>query len=97
MRDALEAGFKLVLAGFAIAFLAVIILSVAMLWSRGAATGGVAGCIVIGFIPICFGVGKPEFLPLLMIAGLILMLIALALLLLPVFILRKAAKRSTPP
>ncbi len=71
-------GFALILAGFALAFAAALL--VALSAAQGGAAG-VSGCVVVLFFPICFGLG-PLALHLLVAAlALALALVALSFLL----------------
>ncbi len=79
-------GLLLIIAGFII-FLFIPIL---LFTSSGSSKVGFGGCIVIFFIPICFGAGSPELVPLLIIIALAL---TLALILLLPLLLRKTIER----
>jgi hypothetical protein len=83
MRDGLEAGLKLVFAGFALVFLAVIVLALIGFFGASKVTGGAAACIFIFFVPICVGVGEPGILTFLILLGLAFMLAAFVLFVLP--------------
>ncbi|MEM0023864.1 MAG: hypothetical protein QXF90_04275 [Thermofilaceae archaeon] len=78
-----KVGLALVLAGFALAVIAALLL----LAAPGALVG-VGGCILVLFVPVCFGVGS-QALPLLIVA------IALSIVLLAVaFIVRRVLARE---
>ena len=82
-------GLALVLAGFVLAFVAALL----PLLAAGAARAevGAAGCVVVLFIPVCFGVGP--LAPYLVIAA---MLITLAFLLITYLFLRAALEELKP-
>lgn len=65
-------GFALVLAGFAVALVAALL---PLLAAPGAAAG-VGGCVILLFIPICFGAGASP-LPLLIVAIVLAILLTL--------------------
>lgn len=71
--------FKLGLLFIVIGFLILIVASLLMLISSatGLTIGGVSGCVVILFIPICFGVGSPNVVVLLTLVSAILLLFIL--------------------
>jgi len=83
MRESFETGLKLVFAGFALVFLAVILLVFLGLAWGSKVTGGAAACIFIFFVPICVGVGEPGILTFLILLGLAFMLVAIVLFVLP--------------
>ncbi|OYT40705.1 MAG: hypothetical protein B6U89_01315 [Desulfurococcales archaeon ex4484_58] len=81
---------RLISIGILLFFIGVIIIIVASLLfffiapsspSDKRVEGGVAGCIVIFFIPICFGAGSPSIIPLLIILALIMVVIMIIFLL----------------
>ena len=79
-----KVGLALVLAGFALAVIAALL---PLLAAPGAQVG-VGGCIIVLFVPVCFGVGS-QALPLLIVA------IALSIVLLVVaFIVRRVLARE---
>ena len=83
-------GLALVLAGTLLAFVAVLLPLLAAVAGVHAEVGA-AGCVVILFFPVCFGVGP--LAPYLVIA---VMLIALALALVAYFLFRAAAEELKP-
>jgi uncharacterized membrane protein len=84
MRDGFETGLKLVFAGFALVFLAVIVLALLGLAWGSNVTGGVGACILVFFVPVfCVGAGEPGVVTFLMLLGVILMLVAFVLFVLP--------------
>ncbi|WP_288104386.1 hypothetical protein [Thermofilum sp.] len=84
MRDGFETGLKLVFAGFALVFLAVIVLALLGLAWGSNVTGGAGACIFVFFVPVfCVGAGEPGVVTFLMFLGVILMLVAFVLFVLP--------------
>ncbi len=87
----------LVKTGFILLFLGMLMTIIASLLiffyaeeRQGAGEGGVAGCIVIFFIPICFGVGDQQIIWI-MIPAILLTILLLILFILP-FLLGKLRK-----
>ncbi|MCC6040356.1 MAG: hypothetical protein LM565_06015 [Thermofilum sp.] len=80
-------GLALIAVGVILAFLAALL----PLLAAGAGEAGVAGCVLVFFVPVCFGVGP--LAPYLMVAA---MLIALALLLVAYFLFRAALEELRP-
>jgi uncharacterized membrane protein len=80
-------GLALIAVGVILAFLAALL----PLLAAGAGEAGVAGCVLVFFVPVCFGVGP--LAPYLMVAA---MLIALALLLVAYFLFRAALGEPRP-
>jgi uncharacterized protein (TIGR00304 family) len=78
-----EAGLFLVIAGFILAFVAVILLAIRSRGRSGQTRGG--GVLLIGPIPIVFG-SDSESVRTLMILALILIVIVLAFMLIPTFL-----------
>jgi len=66
-------GLILVLAGFSVAVIGVVAVAVYAAL-RGVSEVGYGGCVLIMFVPICFGTGSPNIAPHLLIASAILML-----------------------
>ncbi len=94
-------GIILVLLGITIVFISSILFTLSLAVSPKESTGGnksnaaVAGCIIIFFIPICFGVGSPDILHTVMIMTLLLIIIVFVLLfLLPWLYVTKFKKPS---
>lgn len=83
-------GFILVFLGIIIVVLVPIIMVLTTTSGSSETHTGFGGCIVIFFIPICFGAGSPELVPLLIIIALAL---TLALILLLPLLLRKTIER----
>lgn len=87
-------GLLLIFCGFALAFIATIFPLLTFEWNATnlSVTGG--GCIIIGFIPVCFGVGEYPIHILIVVLS-----IALALVLIGAIfsfhILREARKYAT--
>jgi len=71
-------GFALILAGFALAFAAVLVAALSVAQGGAASVGG---CVLILFVPICFGVGSLAPYLLVVVLALALALVALSLLL----------------
>jgi uncharacterized membrane protein len=67
-------GFALILAGVALAFAAALFAALSAAWGGAA---GVGGCVLVLFIPICFGAGP--LAPHLLVASLALALALVAL------------------
>ena len=88
-RDLATLGFIIVFIGILI----IIIASILMVFSQPIQDSGgrvnVGGCIIIGFIPICFGYGEPWVMVLAIILTIILVII---LLLLPYIIYKRSIK-----
>ncbi|MGC8975728.1 MAG: hypothetical protein ACP5KB_06000 [Thermoprotei archaeon] len=74
MSNLLRLSLLLLLAGFVLVSLAVL-LSITISGSQVTASSGVAGCVVIFFIPVCFGLGESEFVPVMIVLSLILTLV----------------------
>ncbi|MCC6016351.1 MAG: hypothetical protein LM582_04835 [Desulfurococcaceae archaeon] len=85
----MRTGFILIFVGFALIFIAVSILSILFMVSGGVASVSGVGCIVILFIPICFGYGVPSLLIPLMIISVVLVI---ALLIIGYLMLRDIRK-----
>jgi len=77
----------LILAGAAIIFLIALAIPIQLMLSGGSFSGG--GCVVIFFLPICFGLGEQ---PLLMV--ILAMSLAIAIILLSYLLLRPLTGRS---
>ena len=88
-RDLTTIGFIIVFIGIMV----IIIASIFMAFSQPLQDSGgrvnVGGCIIIGFIPICFGYGEPWAMVLAIILTIILVII---LLLLPYIIYKRSIK-----
>ncbi|QIW23197.1 DUF131 domain-containing protein [Sulfolobus sp. S-194] len=83
---------KLIYAGLGLIFLGIIILTLASVSPTNVSTttsGGFAGIVFLGPIPIVFGAGNPSQLPYLFIFGIVFTIIALIFFLLPWIIGRK--------
>jgi len=78
-----EAGLFLVIAGFLVAFVAVILLAIRSRGRNGQTRGG--GVLLIGPIPIVFG-SDSESVRTLMILAIVLIVIVLAFMLIPTFL-----------
>lgn len=74
MTNLLKLSILVLLAGFVLVFLAVL-LPIMTSWSQATTSTGFAGCVVIFFIPVCFGLGESEFVPVMIILSLILTLV----------------------
>lgn len=74
-------GLVLVILGVIVVFIATSLYMLSMVMKHGGEVGGgAAGCIVIFFIPICFGVGtKPQLALVLTIVSVILAVIVIVL------------------
>lgn len=66
------------LAGFILVFLAVL-LPILALGSQATTSSGVAGCVILFFIPICFGLGESGLIPIMIALSLVLTLVLLIL------------------
>ena len=92
--DMLKIGLILVVIGIFILVSSIIIYSVLTLSDTTSnISGGVGGCIVILFIPICFGVGSIDSVSTLILFSVILSLIVLILfVIVPIAIMRSVKK-----
>jgi len=81
-------GLVLVLAGFLVAVIGVVAVA-AYVALRGVSEVGYGGCILILFVPICFGAGSPNIAPYLLIASAVAMLIVMVV---AYYLLRSMAK-----
>ena len=80
-----EIGFILIVIGFALAFVAAILLAAKNRGDSSRTRGG--GVLLIGPIPIIFGTDK-EGIKVLVLLAIILMIIVLALMFMPVLVMR---------
>jgi len=83
----LRLGIIILFAGLALILLSALLQTVTSA-NQGGVSSGVAGCVILLFIPICFGLGDTGFLPIIISLSLIL---TLALILTNFLILRKLA------
>lgn len=91
-EDIFRAGLYLIIAGFVVAFAAALVplLAVALGGRPAGVSGG--GCVLVMFVPICFGVGEAA-LPLMLVS-----LLAVAVLaILGLAFLRWSVARREPP
>ncbi|ABL78900.1 TIGR00304 family membrane protein [Thermofilum pendens] len=79
MRKLEELGFSLVALGFLLAVASILALA-AYSFIASPASVGFAGCVVIGFVPLCFGYGSSAGLVLALLAVALTALVALAVL-----------------
>jgi uncharacterized membrane protein len=84
-------GLVLVFAGFLVAVVGVVA-AVAYTAFRGASEVGYGGCILVMFVPICFGTGTSGIAPLLVLVSAVAMLVAV---LVAYYLLRSVAKPPT--
>jgi len=83
----LRLGIIVLFAGLALILLSALLQTLTPA-NQGGVSSGVAGCVILLFIPICFGLGDTGFLPIIISLSLIL---TLALILINFLILRKLA------
>lgn len=69
-------GLIVIFVGFALAFAATLVLTLTAIWGVGEVkvTGG--GCVVIAFVPVCFGYGDPLLLAVLMAVAIVLVAVS---------------------
>lgn len=72
----LKLSILLLLAGFVLVFLAAL-LPVLTSGSQATTSSGVAGCVILFFIPICFGLGESGVVPVMIVLSLALTLVLL--------------------
>lgn len=72
----LKLSILFLLAGFVLVFLAVL-LPVLTSGSQATTSSGVAGCVILFFIPICFGLGESGVVPVIILLSLVLTLVLL--------------------
>lgn len=70
----LKISIVFLLAGFVLVFLAVL-LPILTSVDQATTSSGIAGCVILFFIPICFGFGESGVLPFMMILSLALTLV----------------------
>lgn len=87
--DLLKLGFILIFLGFITAFVGVLIPILLTLLEPTKVGIGVGGCIVVFFIPICFGYGEPA-VPMMII----MLVLALALIIVS-FLMFRAIRKTT--
>jgi uncharacterized membrane protein len=83
----LRLGIIILFAGLALILLSALLQTLTSA-NQGGVSSGVTGCVILLFIPICFGLGNTGFLPIIISLSLIL---TLALILINFLILRKFA------
>lgn len=91
--NSVKIGLTLILLGFAIAFIAILIPMLFLLIEGGEI--GVGGCVLILFIPICFGYGNLA-IPLIVVAAILMLVVTIV----GVFVytsMRKTLKSSAYP
>lgn len=87
--DLVKLGFVLILIGFLIVFIATLLPMLMAIHREGAIEIGGGGCIILLFIPICFGYGEAHLvLPLIIVA----MILTLAVLIIGFLMFREARK-----
>jgi len=94
--DVVRVGIALVFIGMALAFVAALLPVILQLSSAepGSVSIGGGGCIIIFFIPICFGVGEPVLLvPMLALAA----VLAIASLVIGYMMFRRARSLEEEP
>jgi len=74
VNSLLKTGILLLIAGFVLVFLAVL-LPILTSVSQVTTSSGVAGCVILFFIPVCFGLGESGVVPLMIVLSLVLTLI----------------------
>ncbi|MEO3993187.1 MAG: hypothetical protein QN229_02600 [Desulfurococcaceae archaeon TW002] len=74
INSLLKVSILLLLAGFMLVFLAML-LPILTLGGQATTPSGVAGCVILFFIPICFGFGESGILPFMIMLSLALTLI----------------------
>jgi uncharacterized membrane protein len=88
-NDFWRIGLLLIIIGFLIVFVAAILL-VFESFSASSSSGDVSGCIILFFIPICFGAGSKGFIVPLMITALVITIIILFIILFIIWSARKS-------
>ncbi|MEM3948338.1 MAG: hypothetical protein QXM76_01950 [Zestosphaera sp.] len=58
--DAVRLGVAIILTGFAVVFISMLMQIMAVPTQAGGTQASAAGCVVILFVPICFGLGSPD-------------------------------------
>ncbi len=83
-----KVGLALIFAGFLTAVIGVAAAAIYIAF-RGASEVSFGGCILVAFIPICFGAGSPDTVPYLILVGTIVMLVVVTI---AYYFLRSTAK-----
>jgi len=83
-----KVGLALVFAGFLTAVIGVAAVAIYTAF-RGVSEVGYGGCVLIMFIPICFGAGSPGIVPYLILVSTAVMLLAVVIV---YYLLRSVAK-----
>ncbi len=86
--DLVKLGFIIAFIGIMVIFIASILLIIPAQQGGGEANVSVGGCVIIFFIPICFGYGEPRIMILAMILSIVLVII---LIILPYILYRKTS------
>ncbi|QOR94617.1 hypothetical protein IMZ38_01380 [Thermosphaera chiliense] len=83
-------GLILIALGFAV------VLAAAALWTgSGGGEAGFAGCVIIFFIPLCWGVGSPGIISILLLALIVILAVAVLLnIFLATSVLKQLRKQS---
>lgn len=89
--DIVRLGIALILLGFLLIFASAVTQFMAVQTQAGGVQAGAAGCVIILFIPVCFGLGSPNLVTPLIV---LVLLTSLAFAIVTLMVFRKPAANA---